>query len=423
MKVALGVTGCIAAYKAVEILRGLQKRGVEVQVLMTRHATEFVGPLTFQSISGLPVITDMFAPSNDPEIKHIQVAQSIDLLLVAPATANTLAKFANGIADDFLSTVYISTTAATLAAPAMNVEMWGHAATQDNVRRLKERGVLFVDPGEGYLACKTVGAGRLAEPAEIVERALEILARDSKDKLERRATTDDDAAQNSSPDLTGEHVLITAGPTYEAIDPVRGITNRSSGKMGYALAEAAVASGAQVTLVSGPVALTPPDGARTIRVKSAAEMHSAVMENVKGATLLIMSAAVADYRPARASNQKIKKSSGNGLVLELEQTEDILAAVGRAKTSEVIVGFAAETENVIVNARRKLLDKGADLIVANDVSATDSGFDVETNKITLVSASEIVEMPLLTKREAADRILEAAMQIKQARVATLRNIP
>ena len=417
MKIALGVTGCIAAYKAVEILRGLQKRGVEVQVLMTRHATEFVGPLTFQSISGLPVITEMFAPSTDPEIKHIQVAQSIDLLLVAPATANTLAKFANGIADDFLSTVYISTAAAVLVAPAMNVEMWAHPATQDNVRRLRGRGVEFVDPGEGYLACKTVGAGRLAEPAEIVERAWEMLTRASKDKPGTRATTDNERAKNSGLDLTGERVLITAGPTYEAIDPVRGITNRSSGKMGYAIAEAAVASGAEVTLVSGPVALAPPDGARTIRVKSASEMYAAVMENVEGATLVIMSAAVADYRPARMSSQKIKKGGGNGLVLELEQTEDILAAVGRAKTSEVVVGFAAETENVLANARKKLLEKGADLIIANDVSAHDSGFDVETNRVTLVSAFDVVEMPLLSKREAADRILEAAMQVKQARAA------
>jgi phosphopantothenoylcysteine decarboxylase / phosphopantothenate---cysteine ligase len=417
MKVALGVTGCIAAYKAVEVLRGLQKRGVQVEVLMTRHATEFVGPLTFQSISGLPVITQMFAPSSDPEIKHIQVAQTIDLLLVAPATANALAKFANGIADDFLSTVYISTTAAVLVAPAMNVEMWAHPATQENVSKLRARGVQFVDPGEGYLACRTVGAGRLAEPAEIVERAWQILNCESRDEVETSAPGQGARAQNAGMDLAGERVLITAGPTYEAIDPVRGITNRSSGRMGYALAEAAISRGAQVTLVSGPVALSAPRGARTIRVKSAAEMHSAVMDNFEGATLLIMSAAVSDYRPARLSSQKIKKSNGNGLVLELEQTEDILAAAGRAKASQIVVGFAAETENVIANARKKLQEKGADLIIANDVSAPDSGFDVETNRITLVSASDIVEMPLLTKREAADRILEAALQVKQARPA------
>ena len=398
MKVALGVTGCIAAYKAVEVLRGLQKRGVAVQVVMTRHSTEFVGSLTFQSISGLPVISEMFERSDDPEIKHIQVAQTIDLLLVAPATANALAKFANGIADDFLSTVYISTTAPVLVAPAMNVEMWAHPATQENVRRLRERGVQFVDPGEGYLACKTVGAGRLAEPDEIVSRAWEILARSS-----------------IGANLSGERVLITAGPTYEAIDPVRGITNRSSGKMGYALAQAAIDLGAEVTLVTGPVSLSPPPGARTIRIKSAAEMHSAVMDNLEGATLLIMSAAVADYRPVQVSNQKIKKNNGNGLVLELEKTVDILAAVGQAKTDQVVVGFAAETENVIPNAQKKLVEKGADLIIANDVSASDAGFDVETNRIALVSASEVVEMPLLTKREAAGRILDAAIRIKRAR--------
>ncbi|MFP5263269.1 MAG: bifunctional phosphopantothenoylcysteine decarboxylase/phosphopantothenate--cysteine ligase CoaBC [Blastocatellia bacterium] len=416
MKVALGVTGCIAAYKAVEILRGLQKRGVEVQVLMTKHATEFVSPLTFQSISGLPVITEMFASSSDPEIKHIQVAQGSDLLLVAPATANALAKFANGIADDFLSTVYISTTAAVLVAPAMNVEMWAHPATQENVRRLRQRGVQFVDPGEGYLACKTVGAGRLAEPDEIIERAWQMLVRASgANSGEAGAKNPSAAVAGPGVDLTGERVLITAGPTYEAIDPVRGITNRSSGRMGYALAEAAIERGAQVTLVSGPVALNPPGEARTIRVKSAAEMHRAVMDNFDGATMLIMSAAVADYRPVHARGQKIKKSDGNGLVLELERTEDILAAVGRAKTSQIVVGFAAETENVIANARKKLVEKGADLIIANDVSASDSGFDVETNRVTLVCESDTVEMPLLTKREAAGRILEAATQIRRAR--------
>ncbi len=397
MKVGLGVTGCIAAYKAVEVLRGLQKRGVSVQVVMTRHAAQFVGPLTFQSISGQPVITEMFAPTDDPEIKHIQIAQAIDLLLVAPATANTLAKFANGIADDFLSTLYISTTAPVLVAPAMNVEMWAHPATQENVRRLRERGVRFVDPGEGYLACRTVGAGRLAEPADIVGRAWEI--------LQERLTP--------VLDLAGEHVLITSGPTYEAIDPVRGITNRSSGRMGYAVAEAALARGAEVTLVSGPVAISPPAGARTINVKSASDMYEAVMANLEAATIVVMAAAVADYRPTRQADQKIKKN-GSAFVLELEQTEDILAATGRIKGSRVVVGFAAETENVVANAKKKLQNKNADLIVANDVSAADSGFDVETNRVTLISSDETVEMPLLTKRETADRIIEAALKIKRS---------
>ena len=413
MKVGLGVTGCIAAYKAVEVLRGLQKRGVSVQVVMTRHATEFVGPLTFQSISGQPVITEMFAPTDDPEIKHIQIAQAIDLLLVAPATANTLAKFANGIADDFLSTLYISTTAPVLVAPAMNVEMWAHPATQENVRRLRERGVRFVDPGEGYLACRTVGAGRLAEPAEIVERAWEILQQGPVKELESQSLTPDPQPLTPALDLAGEHVLITSGPTYEAIDPVRGITNRSSGKMGYAVAEAALARGAEVTLVSGPVAISPPAGARTINVKSARDMYEAVMANLESATIVVMAAAVADYRPARQADQKIKKN-GSAFVLELEQTEDILAATGRIKGSRIVVGFAAETENVVANAKKKLQNKNADLIVANNVSAADSGFDVETNRVTLISSDEAIEMPLLTKRDTADRIIEAALKIKRS---------
>jgi len=409
MIVGLGVTGCIAAYKAVEVLRGLQKRGATVRVVMTGHATEFVGPLTFQSISGLPVITDMFAPTDDPEIKHIQMAQEIDLLLIAPATANVLAKFANGIADDFLSTLYISTTAPVLVAPAMNVEMWAHPATRENVRRLRERGVGFVDPGEGYLACRTVGPGRLAEPDEIVARAWTMLT----ERAERLAGSPDDTDSPATP-MTGERVLITAGPTYEAIDPVRGITNRSSGKMGYALAEAALARGAQVTLVTGPVAIAPPEGARVIPVRSASEMFNAVMDNLDAATMVVMSAAVSDYRPAHVAAHKIKKSN-NGMVLELEQTDDILAAAGLRKDSRVVVGFAAETENVIANARKKLREKNADLIVANDVSAADAGFDVETNRVTLVSVEESIELPLLSKRAAAEAIVEAAIKIKHTR--------
>ncbi|HLF84235.1 MAG TPA: bifunctional phosphopantothenoylcysteine decarboxylase/phosphopantothenate--cysteine ligase CoaBC [Blastocatellia bacterium] len=397
MIVALGVTGCIAAYKAVEVLRGLQKRGATARVVMTRHATEFVAPLTFQSISGFPVIAEMFAATDDPEIKHIQLAQSIDLLLVAPATANTLAKFANGIADDFLSTLYISTTAPVLVAPAMNVEMWAHPATRENVRRLRERGVQFVDPEEGYLACRTVGAGRLAEPDEIVRRACEIIG-----------------VAACPQDLSGERVLITAGPTQEAIDPVRFLSNRSSGKMGFAVAEAALARGASVTLITGPVSIAAPIGARTISVRSAAEMYEAVIDNLADATMVVMAAAVADYRPASVHQQKIKKN-GSALVLDLEPTDDILAAVALESGSRVVIGFAAETENVIENARKKLKEKGADLIVANDVSASDSGFDVDTNRIALVSSEGVVELPLLSKREAAARIIDAAMMIRSAR--------
>jgi phosphopantothenoylcysteine decarboxylase/phosphopantothenate--cysteine ligase len=425
MIVALGVTGCIAAYKAVEVLRGLQKHGAGVRVVMTRHATEFVTPLTFQSISGFPVITEMFAPTDDPEIKHIQLAQSIDLLLVAPATANTLAKFANGIADDFLSTLYISATSAVLVAPAMNVEMWAHPATRDNVRRLRDRGVSFVDPEEGYLACRTVGAGRLAEPDEIVRRACEIIGSQSKvqspkSKVERQIGTLDlgpgtlDSTGPGTLDLTGERVLITAGPTQEAIDPVRFLSNRSSGKMGYAVAEAALARGAAVTLVTGPVSILPPEGARIVRVRTAAEMYEFVAENLNEATMVVMAAAVSDYRPATVHQQKIKKN-GNALTIELEQTEDILAAAASERGSRVVIGFAAETENVIENARKKLAEKGADLIVANDVSASDAGFDVDTNRIVLVSVEGVSELPLLSKREAAWRIIDAAMRIRSSR--------
>lgn len=397
MIVALGVTGCIAAYKAVEVLRGLQKRGASVRVVMTRHATEFVTPLTFQAISGFPVIAEMFAPTDDPEIKHIQLAQSIDLLLVAPATANALAKFANGLADDFLSTLYISTTAPVLVAPAMNVEMWAHPSTRENVGRLRERGVHFIDPEKGYLACRTVGAGRLAESDEIVRRACEIIG-----------------LAACPQDLRGERLLITAGPTQEAIDPVRFLSNRSSGKMGFAVAEAALARGADVTLITGPVSIASPAGARTISVRSAAEMYEAVKDNLDGATIVVMAAAVADYRPASVHQQKIKKN-GSVLVLDLEPTEDILAAITRESNSRVVIGFAAETENVIANARKKLEEKGADLIVANDVSASDAGFDLDTNRIALVSSEGVVELPLLSKREAAARIIDAAMIMRRSR--------
>lgn len=431
MKVALGVTGCIGAYKAVHILRGLQKRGVDVQVVMTRSATQFVTPLTFQAISGNPVITEMFAPTDDPEIKHIEIGQSVDLLLVAPATANILAKFAHGIADDFLSTLYISTTAPVMVAPAMNVEMWAHPATQANVDTLRERGVHFVDPEEGYLACRTVGAGRLADPDEIVIRAVDIIEdgmRNSTDgpelsntratSLVDRANTDGQTTGSISLESVGlwqdfgfEHVLITSGPTVEAIDPVRWITNRSSGKMGYAIAKAALKRGSKVTLVTGPVSIHPPDGAHAIQVKSAREMYDAVMAHLDSATIVIMAAAVADYRPSEVFDQKIKKTSDR-LVIELEKTEDILASVGQIKGDRVIIGFAAETENVLENARKKLVEKRADLIVANDVSANDSGFDVDTNRVTFVTTAGASEQPLATKREVADSILDEALRIK-----------
>jgi len=320
MKVLLGVTGCIGAYKAAEILRGLQRRGVQIRVVMTRHATEFVRPLTFEALSGQPVIVEMFDRPNYATIEHISVAREADLLLVAPATANTIAKFAHGVADDFLSTVYLSNTNPVLIAPAMNVEMWGHAATQANIKILRERGVSFVAPGVGYQACGEVGMGRLAEPEEIVERAVEILRSRISDM--------------KSCDFAGERVMVTAGPTVEDLDPVRFIANRSSGKMGYAMAEAARDRGAQVVMISGPVNLPPPDNVETVNVRSTREMFEAVMSRLQDVTVFIGSAAVADFRPARMAEQKIKKEGRKTITLELEETEDIIAAVGAAPDRE-----------------------------------------------------------------------------------------
>jgi len=342
MKVALGISGGIAAYKAAEVVRLLQDRGIRVQVIMTQGAQQFVRPLTFAALSGEKVITDMFAgggdeksaqPNIDSAIEHIAVAQSIDALLVVPATADLLAKFAQGIANDFLTTLYLATTAPVVVAPAMNVNMWNHPATQANLDLLRQRGVRIVEPGEGYLACGMTGPGRLAENELIVAAAMEALG--------------------ASQELAGETVLITAGPTREKIDPVRYLTNRSSGRMGYALAEAALRRGARVLLVSGPTALTPPGGAEVTPVESAEQMRLAVLKLLPEATIVIKTAAVADYRPKSAAEQKIKRKGS--MSLELEPTADILAELARSKSSQTIIGFAAETENVLENARKKLV--------------------------------------------------------------------
>ncbi|HYA26211.1 MAG TPA: bifunctional phosphopantothenoylcysteine decarboxylase/phosphopantothenate--cysteine ligase CoaBC, partial [Terriglobales bacterium] len=340
MKIALGVSGGIAAYKAAEIVRLLQERGIRVQVVMTAAAQEFVRPLTFAALSGEKVITDMFAaghepPNIDSAVEHIAVAQAIDALLVAPATADVIAKFAQGIANDFLSTLYLATTAPVVVAPAMNVNMWNHPATQANLEILKKRGVRVVEPGTGYLACGMTGPGRLAENDAIVAAALEALG--------------------ASQELAGETVLITAGPTREKIDPVRYLTNRSSGRMGYALAEAALRRGARVLLVSGPTALTPPGGAEVTQVESAEEMRQAVMKLLPQATIVIKTAAVADYRPKSAQSQKIKRTGP--MNLELEPTADILAEIARHKHGQIVIGFAAETQNALENARKKLASK------------------------------------------------------------------
>src|SRR5215475_1061758 len=395
MKVLLGVTGCIGAYKAAEILRGLQRRGVQIRVVMTRHATEFVRPLTFEALSGQTVIVEMFDRPNYSTIEHISVAREADLLLVAPATANIIAKFAHGLADDFLSTVYLSNTNPVLIAPAMNVEMWNHAATQANIKILRERGVSFVAPGVGYQACGEVGMGRLAEPEEIVERALEIL----KSRI----------SDLKSLDFAGERVMVTAGPTIEAIDPVRFIANRSSGRMGYAIAEAARDRGAQVILISGPVDLPPPDNIETVNVRSTREMFEAVMSRLQDVTVFIGAAAVADFRPARLAEQKIKKEGRKTITLELEETEDIIAAVGAVLNRErlIVAGFAAESQSLLEYAERKLREKGLDLIVANDITRAGAGFGVETNAATILKRDgSRVELPLQNKRALADRTLD-----------------
>jgi len=399
MKVALGVTGGIAAYKAAEIVRLLQDRGIRVQVIMTRAAQEFVRPLTFAALSGEKVITGMFSPGEeqvaniDSAIEHIAVAQSIDALLVAPATADVLAHFAQGIARDFLTTLYLATTAPVVVAPAMNVNMWNHAATQANLEILRQRGVKIVEPGSGYLACGMTGSGRLAENDAIVLAVLEALG----------------AAQ----DLAGETILITAGPTREKIDPARYLTNRSSGRMGYAVAEAALRRGARVLLVSGPTSLTPPAAADLTRVESAEQMLDAVMHLLPQATIVIKTAAVSDYRPKSASAQKIKRKGP--ITLELEPTADILKEISARKQSQIIVGFAAETENVLENARQKLSAKRLDAIVVNDVSREGVGFDSDRNQVTIISHDEVVEVPETTKWEVAQRVLDQVVRIRGRR--------
>lgn len=396
--VTLGVTGCIGAYKAVLILRGLQNAGVDVEVVMTKHATEFVKPLTFQAISGRPVVTDQWNRDEDRDILHIALPQRTDLLLVAPATANCLAKFAHGIADDFLTTMYLASTRPLLVAPAMNVEMWRHPATRENVARLRARGATVVEPGSGFLACGMVGEGRLAEPEDIVARALELL------NLQKRT------------DFAEEHVLVTAGPTVEDLDPVRFLTNRSSGKMGYAVAEAARDRGARVTLVTGPTRLDAPAGMEVVPVRSTRQMYDAVLNTLKSATVVVKSAAVCDFRPAQVADGKIKKD-GNRLRLELEPTEDILAEVGRLKGDRVVVGFAAETDADPDQAVAKLKRKNADLLVLNDVTQPDAGFDTDTNRVTIfTSRGGKREFPLMSKREVADAILDEVSLWKKDRL-------
>jgi phosphopantothenoylcysteine decarboxylase / phosphopantothenate---cysteine ligase len=391
MKVALGVTGCIAAYKSIEVMRGLQKAGVSVQVVLTRSGAEFVTPLAFESLSGQSVIMDMFNPGLNRDIQHISLAQSIQLLAVVPATANILAKFAHGIADDFLSTLYLSNPSPVLIAPAMNVEMWRHTAVRDNVEILRARGHHFVDPEPGMLACGMEGDGRLASVDSIVNKILDVL--------------------RCNHDLAGLKILVTAGPTIEDIDPIRFISNRSSGKMGYAVARVAAQRGAEVFLVSGPVNLKPPSGVHYISVRSAEQMKNAVLRLYGDMNVVVKAAAVADYRPSAPAAQKIKKDDG-AKTLVLERTDDILAILGKEKKHQFLIGFAAETENVMDFAQEKLKKKNLDLMVANNVSHGVFGEDSATVHF-IRSDSDPVTLTEQSKDAIANKLLDLALSMQK----------
>ncbi|MEO8725253.1 MAG: bifunctional phosphopantothenoylcysteine decarboxylase/phosphopantothenate--cysteine ligase CoaBC [Acidobacteriaceae bacterium] len=408
MKIALGVCGGIAAYKAAEICRLLQERGLSVQVVMTQAAQEFVRPLTFAALSGNKVITGLFGgegePNLDSAVEHIGVAQGIDALLVAPATADMLAKFAHGLANDFLSTLYLATTAPVILAPAMNVNMWQHPATLANLEELRGRGHSIVAPGAGYLACGMVGAGRLAENELIVEAVLATLdARIQSSSFERKH------------DLEGETVLITAGATREPIDPVRFIGNRSSGKMGFAIAASAKQRGAQVVLIAGVTTVPPPSGVELVRVERTEEMRSAVLKHFQKASIVIKAAAVADYRPKAIAEQKMKRQGTGSVTLELEPTADILGEISRLRTRQIIVGFAAETEHVLENARQKLTAKMLDAIVVNDVSQPGIGFESDENAVTIVTRAGEEQVPRMSKRKVAERVLDAVVELMRSR--------
>jgi phosphopantothenoylcysteine decarboxylase/phosphopantothenate--cysteine ligase len=398
------VTGGVGAYKAVEVCRGLQKRGHDVVAVMTRSAARFVGPVTFEAITRRPVITSQWRPGLNADIEHIAIADGIALLLVAPCTANVIGKFANGIADDFLSSLYLATKAPVLIAPAMNVNMLAHDAVQRNLQTLSARGVRFVEPGEGYLACGWIGKGRLAEPAEIVAAAAAVV----------------EPAVSS---LKGTRVVVTAGPTYEDIDPVRYVGNRSSGRMGFALAAEAQQRGAEVTLVTGPTPVASPSVDATIKVRSAAEMHEAVMRVASNADVVIMAAAVADYTPASPADQKVTKSDGP-ITLTLQRTKDILGDLGSMRSGlggarPVLVGFAAETQDVVARARDKRVRKKVDLIVANDVSQPDQGFDADTNAVTIIGDDSEQVIPLQSKARVAAAILDRVEQLLRSRASNL----
>ena len=420
-RVALGVTGGIAAYKAIEVLRGMQRVGCEVRVTMTKHACEFIQPLTFRALSGSYVIVDDYAADNPDPIAHITFSQTVDLFIIAPATANSLAKLANGVADDFLTSTYLACTAPVLIAPAMNTVMWEHPATRRNIQKLRDDGVHLIDPDDGEMACGTIGPGRLTEPERIVSAALELLRR--QEPGTNRSTSNLAAssghAASLTRDLRGERLLITAGATREPIDPVRFISNRSSGRMGFALAEAAQDRGAEVTLVAGITSVRPPRGARVIKVSSAEEMRNAVAREVVNATIFMAAAAVSDYRAKEKAATKIKKSDAD-LELKLERTADIVAEVAQGRTNgQLVIGFAAETNDLLTHAREKLFRKGLDAVVANDVSREDAGFDSENNAVVILlrDAPQPIELPLMSKLETAHRILDEVVKLRCAGAA------
>ncbi len=439
-KVGLGVSGGIAAYKAVEVMRLLQKAGCEVSVAMTKHATEFVQPLTFRALTDKYVIVDDYDPANPDPIAHINFSQTIDLLLVVPATANIIAKFANGVADDFLSSTYLASNAPVLIAPAMNTTMWENPSTQRNVEQLKKDGVHFVEPVAGQLACKTVGTGKLEDVENIVAQTMRLLSepgaiatgffsRNSENhpvgetppplttpSAEAAATPPKTGGEQegSLADLANEHILITVGGTREAIDPVRFISNHSSGKMGFAVAEAASARGATVTVVAGVTTVEPPANVNVIHAVSAGEMFDAVTKKLSHATVFIGAAAVADYAPANASGAKIKKDGRDFMILELKKTRDILSEVSKNRTKGMlVVGFAAETNDVVGYARSKMKKKDLDLVVANDITAKGAGFNTDTNIATILTRSGgEIELPLMSKRELADKILDEITKLR-----------
>lgn len=394
-EIVLGVTGGIAAYKAAELVRLLVKEEANVYVVMTRNAQEFMTPLTFQTLSGNPVITDLFTLVEEQKIGHIALADLAELIIILPATANIIGKIANGIADDFLSTMVMASKASVLFAPSMNVNMWENKALQKNIQTLVERGYHFIEPGEGELACRWYGKGRLAELNEVVERIEDLL---------------------SQKDLKGEKILITGGPTQEPIDPVRFLTNRSSGKMGYALAKVARRRGAEVILVTGPTSLPlPRRDIEIVPVQTAEEMRRAVFAHVQGCSAVIKAAAVSDFRPKATSLQKLKKASASPY-LELEKTEDILGEIGKKKGDRILVGFAAETEDLVTNARKKLMEKNLDLIVVNDVTKPGVGFGLDTNQVKILYPSgEVKDLPLMSKEEVSQLILDDVAKLLRQR--------